>query len=175
MRFSELKCYFQQDVVWTAVWISQYGDLKISVAQFEESFWSICGEKAPLKEEPCLYTVSSYLEHFLHSRECCLCDFKHVSYVHRRFLSLFVTQLVLSNHILCHLATISAPVGCSCINKTTVWLTLSVFLDNSLSMSFPIILLYVTRNNFRNVAREDAALIPGSLRLFVPRFWSSFQ
>jgi hypothetical protein len=75
--------------------MSKYGNFDISIAQLEESIWSICGDETPLDEEACLYAVPSYLEHLFDGRECCLYNFKHVSCVHGRFLSRCVAQAVI--------------------------------------------------------------------------------
>lgn len=94
----------------TAVWMSKYGDLNISIAQLEESVWPICGDETTLDKETCLYAVPSYLEHLLDGRECCLRDLKHVLCVHRRFLSRCVAQAMFLSQLHRHLATMLAPI-----------------------------------------------------------------
>jgi hypothetical protein len=72
-------------------WMSKYGDLNVSITQFEERVWPVRRDKTPLNKEACLYTVLPYLEVLFSSRKRSLCNLENVKCVHRRFLSRCVT------------------------------------------------------------------------------------
>jgi hypothetical protein len=105
----------------SAVWMSKYSDLDISIAQLKESVWPVRGDETPLDEETCLYTVASYLKHLFNSCKCCLCNLKYVSCIHRRFLPRCVAQVIFSSQLHCQLTTISASLlGCVQLNRRGV-------------------------------------------------------
>ena len=105
----------------SAVWMSKYSDLDISIAQLKESVWPVRGDETPLDEETCLYTVPSYLKHLFNGCKYYLYNLKYVSCIHRRFLPQYIAQVIFSSQLHCQLTTISAPLlGCVQLNRRGV-------------------------------------------------------
>ena len=83
----------------TALWMSKYSDLDVSIAQLEESVWPVRSDETSLDKETCLYPVPSYLKHLLDGRKCCLCNLKYVFCVHGRFLSRCMAQAIVLSQL----------------------------------------------------------------------------
>lgn len=101
--------------------MSKYGDLDVSITQFEERVWSVRSDETPLNKEACLYTVPPYLEVLFDGRKRSLCDLENVKCVHGRFLSRCVTQAILASQPGRQLIIMSAPhLECVQLNRGKV-------------------------------------------------------